>query len=1092
MRWTRTSLNRRGVMEGPNHGGAGISVTSILIILFSLGAVYWEMPPLKGSRPQENPLSLPDLQQGEAHARLWQDPFSAVTAHEQRLASETETQSGGKEQVASVRWVTDRGPCIDLRENAFTIGVAVFGGRYFESIESRRRTRYAVVSALASRGYYPDDYKRIRYLMVPKGADSDPFPRILPYESFRTSTDAAGEPEFAKTDTASETEPTSTNTAGDDEAPQQIFVLWFDDDWIAASSIADFADVSGRVLDHECPTERAREARTQPFEEERRSRRYYWRVGTPNVNSVTVPSAGSEPKRTSPKHLFLLGPAGSSSFKDLLETEQGSTSPTEWPVRIFSYSATASEAGLLDTVSQVRRNAEDEPDTGAYLEPHELWRTIVTDDKLAEAMIDELASRKINPFKPSDRVVLISEMDTLYAQALPRAFETTLCNKWDKLPDWTRLKLDENDNCRAWVGRDLIRVSYLRGMDGQIATGTSLKGSNEASSKDSGNKQPNAESTPSSATPTGRHQFDYLLRLARSLKDRDEELKRRDQSIKAIGILGSDVYDKLLVLRALRPLFPKTIFFTTDLDAILFNDEQIEWTRNLVVVSSFGLSLPEKLQGGVPPFRDSYQTSAFLSTLFAIKGVDGLVREPGVTFSPENLKDYLIPHIFEIGRGGAYQLPHALPAEQWPDQSGHRLVEPTISISDRKVSSAWPTSMGKATHTAFRLTPLDQKPVKSPFYTNPPSPKDAAREVAKVAIIGLLFILFVRALVRNQSLFVTLPKSIAAKSWSPTHWTFVVVSILIMTAFVVLMTIWMMEGFVEERLHWSAGISIWPTELIRLVCVFLSLWLIYQCWTKQGKSESNIAEDYRLEAPSKNDESGESSRLGSSEHDGDPSQEKDSLKAWLGRPWELIDPRKITDAVAKKKQPTSDQRAEMIDVADAWRRYRRKRSLLFTLIRVAVAVVVFYAFGYIIIYLFGRPHVPARGSISFIFDKAIILTMVPCFLALTFLVADVTKRSSELCTLLGESRNRWPPATLERLGHDEGTDPGYLSEWIDVRFVARLTEQVSYFIYYPFVVLFLIVISRLDLFDSWDTSWSLGIIFLASGLCAIGNAIILE
>ena len=58
--------------------------------------------------------------------------------------------------------------------------------------------------------------------------------------------------------------------------------------------------------------------------------------------------------------------------------------------------------------------------------------------------------------------------------------------------------------------------------------------------------------------PEGRAQYDYLRRLRRPI----EELG----NVSAIGVVGSDVYDKLLVLRALKPYFPDCVFFTTDLD----------------------------------------------------------------------------------------------------------------------------------------------------------------------------------------------------------------------------------------------------------------------------------------------------------------------------------------------------------------------------------------------------------------------------------------------------------------------------------------------------------------------------------------------
>ncbi len=126
----------------------------------------------------------------------------------------------------------------------------------------------------------------------------------------------------------------------------------------------------------------------------------------------------------------------------------------------------------------------------------------------------------------------------------------------------------------------------------------------------------------------------------------------------AIGILGSDVYDKLLILRALRPQFPNTLFFTTDLDAQLLHPADFPWTRNLIVASSFGLDLNRKLQGKIPPFRGNYQTSIFFSTLLATE-FDypyGLGQSsPDISIHDE-LMQRMPPLLFEVGRHGAERL----------------------------------------------------------------------------------------------------------------------------------------------------------------------------------------------------------------------------------------------------------------------------------------------------------------------------------------------------------------------------------------------------------------------------------------------------
>jgi hypothetical protein len=84
--------------------------------------------------------------------------------------------------------------------------------------------------------------------------------------------------------------------------------------------------------------------------------------------------------------------------------------------------------------------------------------------------------------------------------------------------------------------------------------------------------------------PNGQGQFDYLRRLTAHLRKIDEELRQNGAGrIRAIGILGSDVFDKLLVLRAVRPEFPDALFFTTDFDV------RSPWGANSAghVISSF-------------------------------------------------------------------------------------------------------------------------------------------------------------------------------------------------------------------------------------------------------------------------------------------------------------------------------------------------------------------------------------------------------------------------------------------------------------------------------------------------------------------------
>ena len=180
------------------------------------------------------------------------------------------------------------------------------------------------------------------------------------------------------------------------------------------------------------------------------------------------------------------------------------------------------------------------------------------------------------------------------------------------------------------------RLTYMRGLDGQLpgtqetADRKAGKGTSEASKQaslaDVFKTQPDAKDDED--RPNGQAQRDYLRRLADQLRNIDGDLRRNNQgAISAIGILGSDVFDKLLVLRALEPKFPEAVFFTTDFDATLTLPSELDFTRNLIISSSFGPELRPEIQGEIPPFRSSYQTAAFLATSLAVGATrDG--REP--------------------------------------------------------------------------------------------------------------------------------------------------------------------------------------------------------------------------------------------------------------------------------------------------------------------------------------------------------------------------------------------------------------------------------------------------------------------------------
>src|SRR5438552_10344014 len=229
-----------------------------------------------------------------------------------------------------------------------------------------------------------------------------------------------------------------------------------------------------------------------------------------------------------------------------------------------------------------------------------LRRTIATDDQIIDALRTELAVRNI--VVGTDDVAVISERDTSYA----REFRRTLVCGRESCPERTIVQ-------RA-AGARVHLFSYLRGIDGVTSTRTTTSTTESADAKKDDTPPLRRERPPDSAATEladGNAQFDYLRRLGDDVRRVERDLARDGRHLRAVLVVGTDVYDKLAVLQVVRDSLPAAVFATTDLDSRLMHRNELRFTRNLVVVSAFGLTLAPSLQRDTPPFRDSYQTSAY-------------------------------------------------------------------------------------------------------------------------------------------------------------------------------------------------------------------------------------------------------------------------------------------------------------------------------------------------------------------------------------------------------------------------------------------------------------------------------------------------
>jgi hypothetical protein len=577
--------------------------TLILTLLTGvLGYLAYE-PALTSVRPKEEaPQSTAAWGDQQELARLWEDPLAIEGLGSTNILS----SAGMRAQIDRKAGPNRRD---SERTNVIILGVFIEGFPYPEDREVRVRMRYATQTALAEAGYVPEDRSHLGLMEVawPKGAvletrgSTNLTALAFPGRSARTPSQMAPQGLLETSTNSAATrlripfEWYEAETNRFPQKPQKVLVLWLKEE-----ALADY------------PLQRLFLLALQ--------------IGATNSPSFAI-----------------LGPWSSNTLKAVADDTElkypTDTHYTNWlaTVRLASPFASAPDALLAGSITNTDWGA-DRRKIKEILEQRIAVFTnfIATDDFLATNLVQELVLRGISK-EPSwlqwiahcigvsdgqDHIVLISESDTLYGRSLPTCFAAAYCNYANSSPGLDHLLRDCWNNRSNWPTQ-LRTFSYLRGLDGT----TAAKGEGQSAAKPGGERKANALGASSGNRAEGDAQMDYVRRLAREIKDTIGANRFGYRQPRAIGVLGSDIYDKLILLQALRPEFPDAVFFTTDLDARLLDREMGPLTRNLIVASAYGL-LPgrEELNGAaalpLTPFRDTYQTACRDSMKMSPFGLD--------------------------------------------------------------------------------------------------------------------------------------------------------------------------------------------------------------------------------------------------------------------------------------------------------------------------------------------------------------------------------------------------------------------------------------------------------------------------------------
>ena len=595
-------------------------VVVVGLVAAALGSALLFDPPLESQRPS-NPSAVLEAPQHRQFplARLWQDPLHAVYAH----------WNAADEPRKSIPFVTDAaigaagpgGGADGGGRDVLRLFVMMPGTPYSNDRETRRRQRHAVVSALTSRDFVPGDETRLRYFHAP------PFRQPSDVAAAGSSSDQML--------VAYETYEPATGT----ELSRRVSVAVF---WLNAEDFLLYPlhKVSALVaaLDwRRCPDS-----------------------GIPTTVLLGPPSSSVlramlEEPEAAPAVVtgFLRQIAQVAQKGPDFETLASSARVARGGLRVFSSRATI-PVGRLCRPANARCRAAGSGDAATAdadvaggdvtrgLRVASFHSVIADDGRVLEAILRELVVRGACKVKEdSPRVVIVSEQDTLYGRLLGGVAEHAA------------KRVHEQEGCKIRI----TKHGYLQGVDGESPGVEGPARRNEPASGDAAPAVP-ARAVPSLPgggfeQPFGAAQLDYVRRLSERLENES------NASLVAIGVLGNDLYDKLLILQALRERHPGVVFFTTDMDARLLAPAVYPWTRNLIVGSAYGLSL-QKLPAVT--FRDSYQAALFAAVRQALNlpevlgppepSSTGSRPSPGTTEVPGPPE----PKLFEISRTGVVPL----------------------------------------------------------------------------------------------------------------------------------------------------------------------------------------------------------------------------------------------------------------------------------------------------------------------------------------------------------------------------------------------------------------------------------------------------
>ena len=293
-----------------------------------------------------------------------------------------------------------------------------------------------------------------------------------------------------------------------------------------------------------------------------------------------------------------------------------------------------------------------------------------------------------------------------------------------------------------------------------------------------------------------------------------------------------------------------------------------------------------------------------------------------------------------------------------------------------------------------------------------------------------------------------------------------------------------------------SGASAWPSQLLRTLAIVLFAWFLDYAWCKSAQEADIVGAKY---FPAKA---------------AAPAPAAGPPPSPLRRAFETCRDATIWLWQPKVQVPEADG---AVDGSALWLEYRRGlfswprlgRIALWSLVTIGLIVLVSALVGG------AQPEIPARG----IADRTLfLLTLIVGGLLLLFmmvLVADATVLTWRFIVLMKTGRTLYPKKTVRRFAAELGPKlqvlaatriaaravdrrpdaPGrntLLDDWIDARLLGEHTAVIGPLIFFPFILLALMIVARSHLFDNWQIGNSILVMFAGFVLWSLAMAALLN